>query len=205
MGWRRGGVHVVFGIGMLAAVSACDTSEIPGYEFIESMDLLGIPDLPCPNVRVLAVGGDYTRFHFGPGRDLTDIEVEAEFSKVDYSCILVGADGAGISPQIPVTDMMIKVNLEISAWRGPAAPPILVEQIPYFVAIVDRFGKVADKRVFTAEIPFPGGVGHTPQAYKDEIQLRFPLQQMGDAFDFETVIAFQLTPEQLEYARGRVE
>ncbi len=65
-------------LGVLALVG-CETSDLP---FVDKPIILG-----CPNFFVLEDAATLTQFRDGPGRDITDILVNAEMGEIRLGCL----------------------------------------------------------------------------------------------------------------------
>ena len=68
---------ILLGVSLIFLV-ACQENFRPDLGYIEEkLDIFGTPRMPCPDARILDAGEHYVRYHKGPGRDITDIEMEA--------------------------------------------------------------------------------------------------------------------------------
>lgn len=183
-------------VGCLAALLAgCgDDFRIPEIADVASGALDTDRKPACPPVQLLSDGATYTRFRPGPGRDLTDIELQADFLNVNGEC--------GYRPANDGVNWIL-VQLEVSATvrRGPAARDASTDQLPYFVALLDPSDNIINKQVFSTEIIFPPGVGDEPQRHNKIVNVSFPIIGSTPGWAYQTVVGFQLTPEQLEYQR----
>src|SRR5688572_25720437 len=86
------------GVVLLLATSACSA-------FTSTSST---PSAACPRVAVLNELAELVRFRPGPGRDLTDVELEAKFSGLSYGC---SYDRQSVN---------VQVEVEIEMARGPA-------------------------------------------------------------------------------------
>ncbi|MSP50777.1 MAG: hypothetical protein EXQ91_00035 [Alphaproteobacteria bacterium] len=151
--------------------------------------LFGEDEKPsCPTISVLRDTERLTIFRYGAGRDVNDIEFEAEFGEVRASCELK-------SNLVMVRSRVALLALRGAAGRGSSAP------LSFFVAVVDPAGRILSKEVFDSPIAFK------PQQQRagssEEIDHSVPLAAGTRAEDYEILIGFQLTAEQLEYNRRR--
>ncbi len=140
-----------------------------------------------------------TRFKPGPGRDITDILFEVVFS-----------EGGGSSGKCNIDDDEIEAELKllIFANRG-VADTSRQATFEFFIAIVDqdrnvvyRAGYRAARESFRAQVEFPGN--QTRASYSEEFDLIIPKEPGQSADEFLIFIGFVLTPEELEYNRGRL-
>lgn len=150
------------------------------------------PPPACPRIGILADAATVVKFRPGPGRDLTDVEHEAEILNVDRTCELT--DGG--------TAANVIVTIQMAASRGPAAPETTTIALPYFLAVVER----ATQRIVAKE-SIAGQVELTPGRRRagvgEEITERIPLGAGRSAADYEILVGLELTEEQLEYNRRR--
>ncbi len=148
---------------------------------------------PCPRIGILADAATLVKFRPGKGRDLTDVEHEAEVFSVDRTCELRDK-GAAVE---------VVVTIQMAASRGPAAPEAATTiALPYFVAVVER----ASQRIVARE-SIPGQVelppGRRRAGVGEEITERIPLAAGRSPADYEILVGLELTEEQLEYNRRR--
>ncbi len=145
--------------------------------------------LPCPRSVVLAEAGKLVDFRPGPGRDLTDVRLEAAIAGVRSECEY-DADG--------FVDVDLDVAIELT--RGPALEGG-VARAEYFVVITDPADKVVAKRVFPLEVEFPGAIlrARTVQ----ELTQRIFYLPLPSAAAYRIFVGFQLTRDQLDYLRSR--
>lgn len=142
---------------------------------------------PCPPIYILADTAKITKYKPGPGRDLTDVEIEAEIAGYKGDCFYT-EDGGEVAFQISFT---VK--------RGPAGKREGSE-LSYFVAIPKFFPAEGAKGVFTVPITFPEGVD-VARTTDDEVVMRIPIKDREVVDDYEIYIGFQTTPEELEMNR----
>ncbi len=179
---RLFGLCAVVPLGMMAACSTLDEPEPPSAR-------------PCPQARVLGNADQVTYFRDGPGRDVLDIEYEAQIIELAGECVYRrdGTLAATFSPAFRIT-------------LGAADNDRRAE-FSYFVAIVRR----ADSAVLNKEV-FPVAVEAPPNQsqirFRDgEVSLSLPLKEGETGAGFQVLLGLQLSEEQLEYnrrqARGR--
>lgn len=143
---------------------------------------------PCPNVGVLDQADRITVFN-GQGEDITDVEVRAELNKVVTQC------------EYNLDDSTITYDLAFDgvAELGPGATS-RTQNLPVFVAVTRRFGKLVKKETMTLPVTFEAG----------EAKLRFtktlegneiPYGKGADGRIYYILVGFQLTKDQLAYNR----
>ncbi len=148
----------------------------------------------CPTIVIVKDTADLTTFRPGPGRDLTDVVIDARLARFDGSCETdLERDQSG---RVNV-DLQLLFEIE----RGPANQD-REGQFRYCVAIAERDGgAILAKKVFATEFEFEdsrrriGGI--------EELIQEIPLQPGELGEDFEIYVGFQLTPEQLQYNRAK--
>ena len=146
--------------------------------------------LPCPRSVVLADAAELVDFRPGPGRDLTDVRLEAAISGVRSDCEY-DEDG--------FVDVDLDVAIELT--RGPALEGGEAARAAYFVVITDPEDKVVAKRVFALDVEFPGAAlrARTVQ----ELTQRIHYLPEPSAAAYRIFVGFQLTRDQLDYLRAR--
>ena len=142
-----------------------------------------------------------TQFKPGPGRDLIDIEYEAEIAQVAPDCFY-GRDG-----RITVT-----TTLGLIATRGPAARSDRANFI-FFVAVVDQAQRVLARERFESALEF--GENQRRAGVEEEIEEVIPTRPSGSIEEviplatgltgahYEILVGFELSGEQLEFNRSR--
>ena len=140
--------------------------------------------LACPAAAVVAGTGTLTQFGDGLGRDAGDVAYQAEISNL---AILCRKASGGIETT---------VTFEISAHSGPA-DRTGGATMPFFVAVSLGSERILNKRVFTSEHYFPVQTGNS--VFREEVVELVPIFEGRTAADYEILIGFQLSPEQLEY------
>ena len=145
------------------------------------------PPKPCPRVGVLDDAQRLVRFNPGTGRDLTDVRFEAEIGVRSGKCDYSKKD----------SQLDVEMAVEIQAVRAPNAGK--QGEFEYFVAITDRSQRILAKQTFTAVIPFESN--KRASGVLEELSESIPLKpgQLGN--EFEIVIGFQLSPDELAYNR----
>ena len=146
----------------------------------------------CPSVIVVGDARQITQFLPGQGRDLTDIVLEA--SIVDFN----GTCETDTNDDVEFVD--VELNLTIEARRGPANSD-RTGAYEYFVAIVDQGKNIRAREVFASDFEFEDG--RTRLAAVEELTQEIPLRPGEAGQDYDIMVGFQLTREQLEYNRNR--
>ena len=171
---RSGGALLV--AALLVSVAGCNAFDDPP---------------PCPRVSILKQTSLLTLYGEGPGRDDVDVAFKLALRDVASDCDLDVDDEAG-------GGVAVTFALPIYATRGPAAETDRLS-VPFFVALADPSRQIVAKEVFTAEIAFDAD-GASAQTV-EEIEQWIPLGPGEIGAGYETLVGFQLTPEQLEDTR----
>lgn len=140
----------------------------------------------CPKVRPLEQGGYLTRFLPGPGRDITDITLEAEFYGIAGTC-------KAYDDYIDVA-----VVVELQATKGPASEAAS-EPVDLIIIVLTADKKVLQRRALPVTFNFPDN--QSTIKYLERFAIKIPKleTQNGDAFLIYT--SFKLTPEELRFNR----
>ena len=151
------------------------------------------PPPPCPTILTHQDASTLTRFREGPGRDLIDVEFEAEIIDARGGCI------HDIDDETRKGTVEVEFVIELEVARGPADTDREVS-LGYFVAIPQFYPLPEGHRVFPTKVTFPGN--RTRLTMVDgPVHLDIPLQagQVGE--DFTIVVGFDVTPEELDFNR----
>ncbi|CAA7613422.1 hypothetical protein [Magnetospirillum sp. UT-4] len=143
---------------------------------------------PCPPIYVLGDAGQLTHFRDGKGRDLTDIEFEAEIQGFTGGCTY---DEKGA-----VVDLQVSFTVK----RGPADGDRKAE-FSYFAAIPLFYPSPAAKAVFPIQVEFPEGnnyLNHTDET----VMMRIPVKDKDVIQKYEIYLGFQATAEEIERNRA---
>jgi hypothetical protein len=147
---------------------------------------------PCPKVAVLSDAAHLTVYRDGPGRDLTDVVFEAELGRIAGDCVYKKRN----------TSVTVEMKLAVVARRGPADRD-RAAVFEYFVAIVDSQSNVLARQEFRSQVTFRPE--QTQLVSLEELEQVIPLKRDQPGSDFDVLIGFKLTPEQVERNRGRSE
>ena len=149
----------------------------------------GTATYPCPHVGVLDQADRITAFN-GQGEDITDVEVRAELNKVVTKC------------EYNIDDSTISFDIAFNgvAEIGPGARSRTVN-LPVFVAVTRRFGKLVKKQQLTLPVTF--APGQTKVSFMKTLENNvIPYGQGADGRIYYVLVGFQLTKDQLAYNRN---
>lgn len=151
---------------------------------------LNTPLPPCPSVRVDSTTARLTQFKEGPGRDITDVEYQAEVIAYQGECQF---SDEGVTVRM---DLDFAIASGAAVKGGPAS-------IYYFVAIPQMFPKPEGKRVFQVQYNLPATPGVRNQVREKGISVFIPLQKDEPAASYDVYVGLQLDNAQLEYNRSQ--
>lgn len=157
-----------------------------GCETINSIVAKPGPPPPCPPVAKVDDAATLTRFA-GTGRDLTDIQFEAEIGRVATGC----------DYDSDKVDMVVQV--EFIASRGPADQERKAP-FTYFVAVARTDHTILGRESFQSVIEFPGNQTRAVTREPD-VELEIPLREGEAGRNYRVYIGFVLTEEELAFNR----
>ncbi|MGA1342166.1 MAG: hypothetical protein ACO33A_03815 [Hyphomonas sp.] len=143
---------------------------------------------PCPVAGAVYDAARYVKFATPEGRIYTDIAFTGEVTDVRMYCRYTG--------DLP---LVAEVEIDFAFGRGLQANG-RSHDYPYFVAVTRRNGKVLAKEYFSTRAEFNGGdvTGTTERISRITIPRA---DESISGVNFEIVVGFELTPEQLAFNR----
>ncbi len=160
----------------------------------KSMFGKAVPPPPCPRVSILPDAETITTFKAGPGRDLIDVVGEGQL--VDA----IGACEHKIDKETDAGTLDIELQVAMEARRGPAERDHRVS-LDYFVTLLDGASTaILQKNTFRVTVEFPGNRS-VAQVLDSPVGLTIPLKAGQRGADFQILLGFQLTPDELEFNR----
>lgn len=156
-----------------------------GCETINTIIAGPAPPPPCPRVAKVEDAETLTRFQ-GTGRDLTDVQFEAEIGRI----------AAGCDYDSDKIDMV--VDVEFIASRGPADQERKAA-FTYFVAVARTDDTILGRATFESVIEFPGNQTRTPIV--EELEQEIPRKEGEPGRNFIVYIGFALTEDELAFNR----
>ena len=136
---------------------------------------------------------ELTTFRPGPGRDLTDVVLDARIDRFEGECVTDLEKGRSVK-------VNVDLQLIFEAIRGPANET-REGNFSYYVAIADRSGTILTKKVFNTEFEFEGNRNRVGGV--EELTQEIPLRAGELGEDFDIFIGFQLDSQQLDYNRAK--
>lgn len=142
---------------------------------------------PCPPIYILGDASQLTKYRDGRGRDLTDVEFEAEITGYSGGCSY-NEKGAEVELQV-----------KFAVKRGPADADRKVD-FSYFAAVPLYYPAPEAKAEFPVSVTFPEGANYV--RYTDEsVVMSIPVKDKDVIQKYEIYLGFQATPEELERNR----
>jgi hypothetical protein len=175
--WRPCVRRAVAVAALALGLAAC--SALPG----------AVPQGPCPRVSILSDASSVTQFKSGLAQDLIDIEYEAEIVQVAPKCSY-DRDGR-------ITTV---TTLSLIATRGPAAHSHDANFI-FFVAVIDQNQRVLARERFESMLQFARSQRRA--GVEEEIEGVIPLAAGLSGANYEILVGFELSQEQLDFNRTR--
>jgi len=153
------------------------------------------PPPECPEIAIVQDLAELTLFAPGPGRDLTDVTLEARVVEFGGFCNTDFDEDKGTGE--------VEVDLEVlfQATRGPAST-VRSAKVTYFIAIADRNENIFARETFESDLEFEGNRNRI--AYVEELTQTIPLRDGKLGENFKVFIGFQLSDEQLVYNRNKL-
>jgi hypothetical protein len=144
----------------------------------------------CPRVAVLSEAGSLTRFAPGEGRDILDVDFQAQVGDLLARCTFPDKKG--------VRQVVVQLAPVFVVSRG-AANTDRKASFTYFVSVV-RTEQILSKQQFDVAIEFPGNRSRIAVQDDDPpIVVDIPLPYRDAEYEYEVLVGLQLTPEELSY------
>ncbi len=145
----------------------------------------------CPTGGIVPDANLLVQFRDGPGRDVTDVIVQAQVVDTRITCEY--AKGRNAKPAVT-----LDLQIAFAAERGPAERTRRV-RLPYFVAILDGERNIVAKETFAAD--FEWADNRTRVGRVDQWEPHIPLKSNFDGPSYQILVGFQLTEAQLAWNR----
>jgi hypothetical protein len=143
---------------------------------------------PCPLVALASDASKLTQFRPGSGRDVVDIDYEAQLSNVRGECAY----------DKKMTRVIVSMSVQIAATRGAAAQSRNAD-LGYFVAIIGADDEIVARQEFRSKLEFTGTSNRA--GANEELEQRIPLSNGKTGQEYRVLIGFLLSHDQLDYNR----
>lgn len=174
-------------IGALALVG-CETSDLP---FVDKPIIL-----PCPDYFILEDAAHITQFREGPGRDITDILVNARMGDIRLGCL------SKIENDTNTGIVELDVSPVVMAEMG-ASNTESTAILPYFVIITDPEKEILYREELKFNVSFEGNRTRLVVTVAPTT-LELPITPEIRSKYYRVYSGFVLTPEELEFNRKRI-
>lgn len=144
---------------------------------------------PCPVIGSIYDVSRYVRFANGENTLYSNITYTGEITDVRLFCRYTGS--------VP---LVAEIEIDFAFGKGPKGEASS-QDYPFFVAVTRRNGKVLAKEYFTTEADF----GRKAVSSKTEVIHKITIPRTDESIsgvNFEVVVGFDLTEEQLAFNRG---
>jgi len=146
------------------------------------------PPPPCPPASILSDASELTLFAPNRGQDLTDVTFRASIERVGTVCEYTRARDVVTST----------TGVRLVVTRGPAAQSDQ-SAVVFFVAVVDKEQTILARERFESTFSFQAN--QRQAGVVEEIEQVIPIREGLRGLDYEILVGFELTPEQLEFNR----
>jgi hypothetical protein len=148
------------------------------------------PEPACPEGVIPIDASRITVFRDGSGRDLTDVLSAGNIQNILIQCRY---DKNAVD--------IYNFQIAMTADRG-AADRSKAADYEYWVAIVDPDRKILVRKTYNQHFDFAGNLTHVGVVASD-FELRIPMKDVMKAPDYQIIVGFQLTPDQLAWNRSQ--
>jgi hypothetical protein len=142
----------------------------------------------CPRVAVLSEAGSLTRYVAGSGTDILDIDFQGEITDLVAQCEFPDVKGT--------RQVLVQLAPVFVLSRGAANTDRKID-FAYFVSVV-RNEEILSKQIFKVASEFARNRSRV--VLKDDdppIDIDIPLPYRAAEYEYEILVGFQLTPEEL--------
>lgn len=145
----------------------------------------------CPSIQIVDDLGSLSDFTDEHRMILENMLAEMKIQK--------GKSGCELANSSATVDMTLKFigTLGPKARQRPSDKPFLT--YPFFVAVTGPNGKIMAKEVFAVSMSFEPG--ETTRTHTEYLRQIIPIKGPDVAFQYQVLVGFQLSPEQLAYNR----
>ncbi len=140
----------------------------------------------CPEIRIPQNTDRLIQYREGPGRDITDILLEAEVKFLSGEC------------KVQDDEVVLTFPVAVGAKRGPANTRG-TGNVSLFLAVTDQERNVLSRRNMPIQLSFPGNRVNIINA--ETVEFEIPKAEEQPVTDFLVFIGFELTREQLQFNR----
>jgi hypothetical protein len=140
-------------------------------------------------VSILADAAKLTRFRPGPGRDVTDVVLQARLTDYHGGCHYNKDDHT----------MTIELQVGMDLERGPAMAEGR-QQLSYFIAVPTYFPFEGAKKTLPVIVEFPKGRQLLHISDRD-VEISFPVRNIKELERYEVFVGLQMDEAELNFNR----
>lgn len=167
----------IFLLVAIVSLAACTNNRNPLEVRVEN----------CPAAAIVAGTDQWIRFA-GTGRGANDLQFEASISNVRIECR-------------QSDDVTTDVRFDLTVTGGPALAASEPVRLTYFVALLRDNARIMAKQTYVTEFVISP---ETPSAGSTEVIRQYiPEIENARLYDYELVIGFQLSPDDVVYNLAR--
>lgn len=157
----------------------------------EASGLSSVGGESCPKVKALVDLATITQFSNSGGQTPDKMISDTKLEKIDSKCTVAG------------NSVSVELELNFSGVLGPIGVKDLDGQAnytyPYFLSVISPDGKILSKDVFALSMVYENG--QITYHRQDKLRQVIPLMAGQDASQFQIMIGFQLSEDELAYNR----
>lgn len=141
----------------------------------------------CPEIRIPIDTERLTRFRVGPGRDITDIRLQAE--------VLFEAGTCTVEEEL----ITMRFPVLVKGARGPANRDGLSD-IGLFLAVTTQDRTILNRRAWTVPLVFEGS--RNSSQVSETVIIDIPKTADQGGWDFIVFLGFELSPAEFDHNRA---
>jgi len=147
---------------------------------------------PCPKIEIVKDLGSLSDFTDDQRTFYENMIAQIDIKKRQSSC------------ELATSSATVDLALLFTGTLGPKArqqksdKPFLT--YPFFVAVTGPNGKIMAKEIFSVSMSFE--TGETTRTHTEYLRQIIPVRSKETAFQYQVLVGFQLSPEQLNYNRA---
>ena len=195
-------LKILFLASFALTITSCSSDYIPSQKVIEEkLNIFETQEITCPATRILRDGDTYLLAgQQSTGKNPKPI---ARITTVKVSCGLRYLSEKEKNPLSKFAILATDVEISILYLPDSAEEKAMIQPLPYFVALANRFGKITTKTIFQAEVPWESENLSVQRTVIESIVVNIPIDHLDEATGYEMMVGFQLSEQQMEYVRER--
>ena len=184
----------------ILTVAACSSDYLPSKESIEKgFDIFGRQEVVCPNVRILRAGETYIMVE--PDSEGQAPSTIAAIENVRVSCRIEFPKREETTTFMKFAVLVTELDIAIRYINDLGNKQDTSQSLPYFVALVNRFGKITGKSIFESHSTWNSVETTGDQVVHETVVVNIPIDTLDEAEGYEMLVSFQLSKLQIENSR----